>query len=135
VAAGRATAAAPVTPTPVQDKQAILLISTILADGIVGLGFVVAMVFAIRLLNAKARTAPPPPPDPTRALLYLGAALFWPVALGLGMAKLGKPETVRTARVLLLITIGHFVFALLVAVALVTAVALDPPRIVLDALP
>ena len=122
-------------PTPAADKQQILLVSTIIADAIVMIGFAVAAVFAIRMLNAKARTAPMPPPDPARALLYLGAVVFWPLALGLGMAKLGKPETVRTARVLLLITIGHFTFAVLAAVAIVTAVAIDPPRFVVDLLP
>jgi hypothetical protein len=121
--------------TPVADKQQILLLSTVIADAIVVTGFVVAMVFAIRMLNAKARSAPVPPPDPARALLYLGAVVFWPLAVGLGMANLGKPETVRTARVLLLITIGHLSFAVIVAVAIVTAVAIDPPRVVLDLLP
>ncbi len=123
------------TPTPAADKQQILLVSTIIADAIVVIGFVVTVVFAVRLLNARARTAPQPPPDAGRSLLYVGAVMLWPLALGLGMAKLGKPETVRTARVLLLIAMGHFTFAVLAAVAIVTAVAVDPPRFVLDLLP
>lgn len=119
-----------------EDKRTILLIATILADLIVAGGFVIFAVYAVRWLNAKARAATvPEAPDPNRPLLYLGAVLFWPLALVLGMTRLQKPETVRSARVLLSIALGHFAFAALIAVALVTFVAADPPQIVLDLLP
>lgn len=118
------------------EKQTVLLIATILADLIVLVGCGVAGSLAVRSLNAKVRAAPvPEAPDPSRPVLYLVSALFWPVALALGMARLAKPETVRSARVMLFIALGHFALALLIAVALVTAVALHPPRFVLDLLP
>jgi hypothetical protein len=120
----------------VSEKHSILLVSTILADLIVLLGFGIAAFFAIRHLNTKvARTPVPEAPDASRPLLYLGGVLFWPLALALGMVRLGKPETVRSARVLLLIAIGHFTFAVLAAIAIVTVVAIHPPQIVLDLLP
>jgi len=120
----------------VTEKHTILLISTLIADLIVLLGFGVAAAFAVRLLNAKARAATvPEAPDPSRPLLYVVAVLMWPVALALGMARLGKQETVRSARVLLLIALGHFAFAVVVAITIVTVVAVDPPRLVLELLP
>jgi hypothetical protein len=120
----------------VDEKRTVLLIATIIADLIVLAGWGVAAAFAVRLLNAKARAATvPEAPDPSRPLLYAAAVVLWPFALAFGMMKMSKPETVRTGRVLLLIGLGHFTFATLVAVAIVTAVAVDPPRFLLDLLP
>jgi hypothetical protein len=120
----------------VSEKHAVLLVATIIADVIVLLGCGVAAVIAIRRLNAKVRAATlPEAPDPARPLLYAASVLFWPLALALGMARLGKPETVRSARVMLFIALGHFVFALVVAIAIVTVVAVYPPRFLLDLLP
>lgn len=113
-----------------------LLVATILADLIVVLGFCVFAVFAVRALNAKvAETRVPEAADSSRPLLYLAAVLLWPVALGLGMARLGKPETARSGRVMLLIAIGHFSFAMVIAVALVTVGAVYAPPELLDLLP
>ena len=57
------------------------------------------------------------------------------VTIGWAVARLGKPESVRSARVMLCIVLGQFSLALLVAIGIVTAVAVDPPQIVLDLLP
>jgi hypothetical protein len=93
-------------------------------------------VWAVRALNAKVRaTTVPEAPDSSRPLYYVAGVFFWPLALGLGMARVQKPETVRSARVLLLIALGHLAFSTLVAIAIVTFVASDPPQIVLDLLP
>jgi hypothetical protein len=119
----------------VTEKHAILLVATILADLIVVAGVGAGLYFAVRQLNAKVRGAPVQAPDPSLPVLYLACALFWPVALALGMARLGKPETVRSARVMLLIVVGYFALSTVAAIAIVTAVALDPPSIVLDLLP
>jgi hypothetical protein len=60
---------------------------------------------------------------------------FRPVALALGMARLGKPDSVRSARVMLCIALGQFSLALLAAIGIVTTVAVNPPRVVLELLP
>jgi hypothetical protein len=118
------------------DKREVLLLATLIADLIVLIGFGTTAVLAIRLLNAKVRAATvPEAPDPMRPLLYVAAVLFWPAALALGMARLGSEQRVRTARAMLLIALGHLTFAVLVAIAIVTAVALRPPRLLLDLLP
>lgn len=118
------------------EKHLTLLISTILADLIVLAGVGTAMLFAVRALNAKVRAANAPEQrDPAAIGLYLGAVLMWPMGLALGMMRLGKPETVRSARVLLFIAMGHFAFATLAAIAIVTVVAAVPPDVVLDNLP
>jgi hypothetical protein len=118
------------------DKRTILLIATIIADVIVLGGFVAFAVWAVRALNAKVRaTTVPEAADSNRALYYLGGVLFWPIALAFGMARVQKPETVRSARVLLLIALGHLAFSTLAAIAIVTFVASDPPDFVLDLLP
>jgi hypothetical protein len=118
------------------DKRTLLLVATIIADLIVLGGFVAFGVYAVRAMNAKVRaTTAAEAPDSSRPLLYLGAVLLWPLALALGMARMQKPETVRSARVLLSIALGHFAFATLAAIAIVTVVASNPPDVVLDLLP
>jgi hypothetical protein len=118
------------------DKRTILLIATVIADLIVLGGFGAFAVYAVRALNAKARAVTvPEAPDSSRPVLYLAGVFFWPLALALGMARVQKPETVRSGRVLLLIALGHFAFATLAAIALVTFVATDPPDVVLELLP
>jgi hypothetical protein len=118
-----------------EEKRTILLIATIIADLIVLGGFGAFAVYAVRALNAKVRAATiAEAPDTNRALYYLGAVLFWPLGLALGMARVQKPETVRSGRVLLLIALGHFAFAVLAAIAIVTVVAANPPDVVLELL-
>jgi hypothetical protein len=120
----------------VDEKHTILLVSTIIADLIVTVGWAVAVFFAVRQLNAKVRaTTVPEARDPSRPLLYAVSVLFWPAALALGMARLGKPDSVRSARVMLCIALGQFSLALLVAIGIVTTVAVYPPRVLLDLLP
>jgi len=120
----------------VSEKHTVLLVATILADLIVVVGFSVFVFFAVRALNAKvAKTPVPEAPDSSLPVLYIAAVLVWPAALALGMARLGKPETVRSGRVMLLIAIGHFTLAVVLAVALVTVGAVYAPPELVNLLP
>jgi hypothetical protein len=119
------------------DDAFIALISTVIADGIVGgawFGVLVALLFVVqvRTRSMLAQLEPGTPEEPAAPLNYLayaGSLLFWPCGLVLSILFLSKPATARAGRICAWLTLAYFTFSVVLAIVIVTVVMVMYPQI------
>lgn len=119
------------------DDATIALIATAIADIIVLGGWIVIAVaigaFVQRVTSRQLAALPEgKAEEPAGAMFFVLAAialLFWPAGLALGIYFLSKPETARAGRACVAMLVANFSFAVLVAIAIVTGVAIAFPEL------
>jgi hypothetical protein len=118
---------------------AIVLVATVIADLIVGGGWgvvAIGLLLFLRALKVRrlAELTPGTPEEPSVPLriVFAGLALmFWPAGLAMGLFFLTKPATVRAGVLCLQMLILNFSFAVVAAIAIVTAMAIAMPALFL----
>lgn len=119
------------------DDATIALISTVIADVLVLGGWVVTAVliavFTNRVMNRQLAALPEGKAEEPQGAMWVVlvaiALFFWPAGVALGILFLGKPETARAGRACVAMLLVNFSFAVVVAIGIVTAVALAFPQL------
>jgi hypothetical protein len=115
----------------------IVLVSTVIADLIVGGGWAVmalGLVLALRAWQTKQLAALPPgaeeEPPAALKLVFAGLSLFfWPAGLAMGLYFLSKPATVRAGVLCAWMLLLNFSLAVVAAIGIVTAGAVLMPEL------
>ena len=122
------------------EERVILLVSTAIADVIVGGGWAVtAAAVAVWLRAIRERRLAELPAgvaeDPSGALVWVFAGVsfvFWPAGLALGLWFLSKPPSARTGYWCLMALLGYVSVSVVVAIGIVTVgAALLPTSLLL----
>lgn len=82
------------------EERVVQLVALVVAELIVGAGWLVILGFALFLVNRHvSRTAPPGSRmEPWGWLVGIASFCFWPAAIVLGVIFLRDPKTVRVGR-------------------------------------
>ena len=116
----------------------ILLVATVIADlivlagwlGLAAGGWVIATVRMNALLAQLPPGKPEEPEGAVRYAIYGVSLLFWPAALTFAIYFLTKPETARAGRMCVAMLLLYVTFSVLVAIAIVTGVAVAFPDLI-----
>jgi hypothetical protein len=110
-----------------QDDALIVLLATLIADGIVGVGWLGLAAVVVVLLRARVRMllaaepdAPDEPEGAVRWLCFGGSLLFWPAGVILTILFLQKAATARAGQVCAWMLLAYVSASVVLAIAIVT---------------